>query len=103
MQAIALIMIVAVSFICGVFALLGYMLWRIMDNPNMDDSNINNAERILSHVVLHPHDFSKMYYLTDAQIMRLKTTQTAYDDELQRPFWYADKDEFSEVVQTRPR
>ena len=102
MQPIAIIVIALLGAIAGGLILLGYMLWRMMRNDGWDDSNINNAERLLSHVVLHPEDFGKMYYLSYDQATRVATT-AAYDEEpLRRPFWYVDKDEFSEVVNTRP-
>lgn len=78
------------GFLLGVFVLLGYILKRMMGNKGWDDSNITNALRLLSHVTLHPEDFGKMWYLTE---MGLPT---------KRPFWYVDRDELSEVVETRP-
>ena len=78
------------SFILGAFSLLFYILYRMMKNPGWDDSNITNALRLLSHVTLHAEDFGKMWYIEE--------DQTPY----KRPFWYASKDELSEVVDTRP-
>lgn len=83
------------GFVTGVVTLLGYMIWRLMRNAEWDDSNMTNALRLLSHVVLHPNDFGRMYY-------------AQYNPNLgkhqlgRRPFWYIDKDELSEVVQSRP-
>jgi hypothetical protein len=76
---------VVLSIVLGWVSLLSYMILRMMRNPGWDDSNITNALRILSHVVLHTEDFGKMYYPNG-----------------KRPFWYVDKDELSEVVKTRP-
>lgn len=73
------------GFFLGVSALLGYQLWRMMRNDGWDDSNITNALRLLSHVVLHPEDFGKLQYPSG-----------------KRPFWYVDKDEISQVVDSRP-
>jgi hypothetical protein len=50
-----------------------------------DDSNIFNVFRVLCHLALHPGDFAKMQY-----------------DDGKKPFWYLDKDEFSDVVDSRP-
>ena len=103
MQSIAILVLAGLSFLAGAFCFFGYMIWRMMRNDGWtgDDSNINNAQRILSHVVLHTEDFSKMYYLTDNQVVDILD---AFPDwELQRPFWYVTEDEFEGVVRTRPR
>lgn len=50
-----------------------------------DDSNIFNVFRVLCHLALHPDDFTKMQY-----------------PDGKKPFWYLTKDEFSEVVNSRP-
>lgn len=50
-----------------------------------DDSNVFNVFRVLCHLALHPKDFTKMRY-----------------EDGKDPFWYVTKDEFSEVVKTRP-
>jgi len=90
------------GFVAGVFALLGYMIWRMMRNDGWDDSNLTNALRLLSHVVLHPNDFGKMYYLTDIQLDILRQSMTAYDPPIIKPFWYISEDELEGVVKTRP-
>ena len=103
MHAIAIILVVIAGFLAGALSLLGYMVWRMMKNDGWDDSNINNALRLLSHVVLHPNDFGKMYYLSQTQVMQLRQLSTAYEDNFPvRPFWYVELDELSEVVQSRP-
>jgi len=78
------------SFGMGVFSLLIYLIWRMMRNPGWDDSNMTNALRLLSHVVLHPTDFGRMYYISKEGVIG------------KRPFWYVSKDELSEVVKSRP-
>lgn len=50
-----------------------------------DDSNIFNVFRVLCHLALHPDDFTKMQY-----------------KDGKKPFWYLTKDEFSEIVESRP-
>jgi len=90
------------GFIAGIVALLGYMIWRMMRNDGWDDSNITNALRLLSHVVLHPEDFGKMYYLTSEQYGKLILAGIDPAEEFKRPFWYVSKDELSEVVKSRP-
>ena len=82
------------AFICGMFTMLGYILWRMMRNEGWDNSNITNALRLLSHVALHSEDFGKMYYtVLNSDGMRIAD---------RRPFWYISEDEFEGVVQTRP-
>lgn len=100
LQLIAIVMMCGFSFIAGVITLLGYMILRMMRNDGWDDSNITNALRLLSHVTLHPEDFGKMYYLTDSQLKLVN--QLFPEENIRRPFHYVDKDELSEVVDTRP-
>jgi hypothetical protein len=73
------------GFILGIFVLLAYMVKRMLSSSKWDDSNITNALRAISHLVAHPDDFGKMQY-PDGSF----------------PFWYINKDEFSEIVKTRP-
>ncbi len=89
-------------FVFGAFALLGYMMHRMMGNSGWDDSNMTNAMRLISHVVMHPEDFGKMYYLTDQQRKIIMETMVYTDNAPKRPFWYVSEDELSEVVKTRP-
>ncbi len=70
--------------------MLFFILWRMMRNDGWDDSNITNALRLLAHVTLHAEDFGKMWYVTE------------FDVPYKKPFWYVNKDELSEVVETRP-
>lgn len=89
------------GFFIGVVALFAYMVGRMMKNPGWDDSNMTNAVRLLAHVVMHPGDFLQMFYLTPEQ--RDILGHSGIDPrDMQRPFWYVDKDELSEVVKTRP-
>lgn len=92
------------GFVTGVFTLLGYMIWRLMRNAEWDDSNITNALRLLSHVVLHPNDFGKMHYISPHDLERIAEYLPARAEILKqkRPFWYVNKDELSEVVKSRP-
>lgn len=96
------IMLATVFFVGGIvlgaFLLVGYMCSRMVGSDGWDDSNIANALRLLSHVTLHPEDFGAMYYLTKYQ----QDCMTDLGEKPERPFWYVDKDELSEVVRTRP-
>jgi hypothetical protein len=88
--ALALILIWVSAFVLGIYALLAYMVHRMLKSDGWDDSNMNNALRLISHVTLHPEDFGRMYYVSrEGEIGR-------------RPFWYVGKDEFEDVVRTRP-
>lgn len=73
------------GMIFGIFLLLAFMIKRMLSSKTWDDSNITNALRVISHVVAHPGDLGKMQY-----------------EDGTKPFWYINKDEFSEVVKTRP-
>ena len=87
-----------VLFVAGAIGLLFYMLLRMVGSDGWDDSNITNALRLLSHAVLHPEDFVKMFYLTKEQLAFLKE----HGHSPKKPFWYLPFDEISEVVKTRP-
>ena len=100
-NAAVLGLVLLISFLMGAFFILGYLLWRMMRNDGWDDSNITNALRLLSHVILHAEDFGKMYYLSSKQYGEL--VLAGIDPaKFKRPFWYVDKDEFEGVVKTRP-
>lgn len=83
------------GFFVGVFGLLGYMIARMLRSDGWDSSNINNALRLLSHVVLHPEDFGKMIYINE-------NVDWLEEGDFERPFWYVSEDEFETVVNTRP-
>jgi len=91
--------IVVFSFVAGMLTLYAYMLYRMVRSDGWDHSNMTNAMRVLSHVVLHPEDLGKMYYLTDEQVRTISQNPSW---ALKRPFWYIDKDELESVVATRP-
>lgn len=77
------------SFLFGIvigILLLPLIIYFRACRSGWDDSNIFNVFRVLCHLALHPNDFTKMYYIDGRQ-----------------PFWYLTKDEFSEIVKTRPR
>ena len=85
-------------YFLGIFSLLGYMVIRMLRADNWDDSNIHNALRVIAHFVAHPHDCAKMYYLDEEQLMLLWKN----DMDPKKPFHYINKDEFSELMKTRP-
>ena len=73
----------------GMQVLLAYMVIRMLRSDGWDKSNVTNALRVLSHIVAHPEDCARFWYVVDA---------TAFS----RPFWYIDADEFADIVQSRP-
>ena len=81
-------MIYALLLILGI--LIGILIVPLViylraTHTGWDDSNIFNVFRVLCHLALHPDDFTKMQY-----------------PDGKKPFWYLTKDEFSEVVNSRP-
>lgn len=98
MEIAGLVVIGFILFVAGAIGILFYMLSRMVGSDGWDDSNITNGLRLLSHTTLHPEDFTKMYYLTEAQLSLLRNN--GHNPE--QPFWYLDKDEFAEVVDSRP-
>lgn len=93
-----LVVLGLVLYVAGAVSVLFYMFSRMVGSDGWDDSNITNAMRVISHAVLHPEDFGKMFYLTQEQFEMLREAGQFPE----RPFWYVDKDEFAEVVKTRP-
>ena len=80
------VILIAISFfILGVIAFPFLLFIRARRDSAWDDSNMANMIRLISHIAAHPSDFGKMMYADG-----------------KRPFWYINKDEFSEVVDTRP-
>ena len=81
-------MIYVLTFILGI--ILGVILIPIIiyiraTHSGWDDSNVFNVLRLICHLALHPSDFLRMRY-----------------EDGKNPFWYLTKDEFSEVVDSRP-
>lgn len=100
--ALAIILLTTTATLFGVTLSLSYLVIRMLRSDGWDKSNVTNALRVLSHVVLHPEDLGKLYYLTRDQVQQLELLSTYQDGKLKRPFWYIDKDELSEVVRSRP-
>jgi hypothetical protein len=97
METTGLIIIGLILFIAGFIGCVFYIVGRMMKTIG-DDSNMNNALRLLSQATIHPEDFGRMYYLTHAQMKLLR----ANGHEPMRPGWYVNGDEFADVVKTRP-
>lgn len=72
-------------FLLGVFSFPFLVFLRAKRDRAWDDSNMANMLRLISHIVTHPSDFGRMQF-----------------EDGKKPFWYINKDEFSEVVDTRP-
>ena len=79
--------LVALSFfVLGVLLAPMLIFMRARRDDYWDDSNMTNIYRVVAHLATHPSDFGKM----------------TYEDTFRYPFWYINKDELSEVVNTRP-
>ena len=85
-------------FLLGMISTYVIMVARMMRNRRADDSNLNNPSRVLNQFIIHEHDFMEMYYLTEAEMDILN--RSGFDPRL--AFWYWDKDEYADVVKTRP-
>ena len=72
-------------YILGMFSLPLAIFIRARRDDSWDDSNMSNIFRIVAHLATHPSDFGKMQY-----------------EDGKKPFWYINKDELSDVVDTRP-
>jgi len=81
------------GFVTGMLSLIGYGCYRGVNAAGWDDSNALNWIRLFSHIILHPGDFTKMYYLSDEQ---LRIYMETYQMKPESPFPYLGKDEFSE-------
>jgi len=82
----AYILIALSFFILGVLSAPLIIFLRARRDSSWDDTNMNNIFRLVAHIATHPSDFGKMKF-----------------DDGTRPFWYINKDEFAEVVKTRPK
>ena len=69
----------------GLFLIPVIVFLRARRVGGWDNSNMTNILRVLAHLATHPDDFLKFEYPNG-----------------KKPFWYLDKDEFGEVVETRP-
>lgn len=72
-------------FLLGVFSFPFLLFLRARRDRAWDDSNMANMIRVISHIATHPSDFGRMQF-----------------EDGKKPFWYINKDEFREVVDTRP-
>jgi len=80
----AYVLVSIVSILIGV-SVVPLVIYLRATHAGWDDSNFFNVLRVLCHLAMHPEDFVKMQY-----------------PDGKKPFWYLVKDEFSEVVNSRP-
>ena len=78
------ILLFVLGLIFGALLIPLIIYFRAM-RSGWDDSNVFNVFRVICHLALHPEDFLRMRY-----------------EDGKNPFWYLTKDEFSEVVDSRP-
>ena len=80
-------LLLAISmFLLGMLCFPLVLFLRARKDKHWDDSNMTNIIRLVAHIATHPGDFGKMQY-----------------EDGTKPFWYLNKDEFSDVVKTRPK
>lgn len=72
-------------FVLGMACLPLVIFVRARRDASWDDSNMTNIFRVIAHLATHPSDFGRMQYADG-----------------KKPFWYINKDELSDVVNTRP-
>lgn len=72
-------------YLLGIISFPFLLFLRARRDTSWDDSNMTNIFRVLAHIATHPSDFGKMQY-----------------KDGKRPFWYLDKDEITEIVDSRP-
>jgi hypothetical protein len=72
-------------FLLGALALPALIFIRARRDKSWDDSNVTNIYRVIAHLAAHPSDFGRMSF-----------------EDGKLPFWYINKDEFGDVVDTRP-
>ena len=75
-----------IGLLLGVLLTPLILFIRAKRDSSWDDSNIFNMYRLVAHIALHPSDFGKMFYKDGS-----------------KPFDYINKDEFAEVVDSRPK
>lgn len=80
----SLIVVALLAFILGLLCCPLVIFLRARKYDQWDKSNMFNIYRVVAHLATHPDDFGKMYY-----------------DNGEKPFWYIDDDEFTDVVRTR--
>lgn len=79
------ILIMILSFILGALCLPLLLFIRARRDDAWDNSNMTNMYRLIAHISAHPSDFGKLQY-----------------PDGKKPFWYINKDELSDVVDSRP-
>ena len=78
------IVVTLLAVILGILCCPLVIFLRARKCDQWDKSNMFNIYRVVAHLATHPDDFGKMYY-----------------DNGEKPFWYIDDDEFTDVVRTR--
>ena len=84
------ILIALLSFLLGVLLTPMIIFLRARKDKAWDDSNMTNIYRVVAHLATHPSDFGKMWYHGGDGLATKK------------PFWYINRDELSDIVQSRP-
>ena len=85
MEYLFIVLAFFVTFLLGALCLPLLLFIRARRDDAWDDSNVTNMYRLIAHIGAHPSDFGKMSF-----------------EDGKKPFWYINKDEFGDVVDTRP-
>jgi hypothetical protein len=72
-------------YLLGALSLPALLFIRARRDGAWDKSNVTNIYRVIFHLDAHPSDFGKMQY-----------------PDGKKPFGYINKDEFADVVDSRP-
>lgn len=78
------LIVALLAFLLGLLCCPLVIFLRARKCDQWDKSNMFNIYRVVAHLATHPDDFGKMYY-----------------DNGEKPFWYINDDEFTDVVRTR--
>lgn len=78
------LIVALLAFLLGLLCCPLVIFLRARKCDQWDKSNMFNIYRVVAHLATHPDDFGKIYY-----------------DNGEKPFWYIDDDEFTDVVRTR--
>lgn len=78
------LLICLLSIILGILLCPLVIFIRARRDSAWDDSNMTNVYRVIAHLAVKPSDFGKMQFPGG-----------------KRPFWYIDKDELSDIVDSK--
>lgn len=78
------LLVCVLSIVLGILLCPLVIFIRARRDSAWDDSNMMNVYRVIAHLAVKPSDFGKMQFPGG-----------------KRPFWYIDKDELSDIVDSK--